>query len=212
MPVNLRFIFGGTFNPIHFGHLRLIENIHNLAPSSAIHIMPCANPPHRPQPTVSAEHRLAMVELAIAGADYITADPRELNRQGRSYSWLSVQELAREFPEDAIVWVVGGDAAAKFNTWREWRSILSKVSLLVVDRAGHVKTPLTDDVAEQLTHCDEFSQFIEQPKGAYWRYNAPILDISSTQIRQLIAENSSSRFLLPDSVIEYIQQHKIYSH
>lgn len=203
-------LFGGTFDPVHFGHLRLAENLHNLFPSAEIRLMPSATPPHREAPGATAEQRLAMLQLATEQLNHLVIDDRELRRAGESYTLLSVDELLSEFPGRAIILVMGDDAFAGLASWYQWQALVSKVNLLVVARPG-AQFKLSSELQAELTLCEDWQSLLKAPPGHLFRFESPLLEISATYIRQLMAENQSCRFLLPDSVIEYIHRHRLYS-
>ena len=206
-------VFGGTFDPIHNGHLRLAENLHNLAPEATIRMMPSARPPLREQPQTRAEDRLAMLKLAVAGSPHLVADDRELFREGKSYTLFSIQELAREYPDRPIVLVLGTDAYEHFSKWHQWQKIIELAALLVVSRPmDKIAENPVELAAPSLTmqQCDSIEQLVNAKNQAVFYYSAPMLDISATQIRDLVANMRSARFLLPQSVIQYIEQHNLY--
>ncbi len=203
-------LFGGTFDPIHYGHLRLAENLHNLLPTAEIRLMPSATPPHREQPGASAEQRLAMLQLATENLPHLKIDDRELRRDGESYTLLSVNELLKEYPEQPIILVMGDDAFGGLCHWFQWQSLLAKVNVLVVARPG-AQFQLSNELVSSITQCDRLDSLLHTQAGHLYRFESPLLEISATHIRQLIAENQSCRFLLPESVIEYIQRHRLYA-
>ncbi len=203
-------IFGGTFDPIHFGHLRLAENLHNLLPSAEIRLMPNATPPHREHPGATSEQRLSMLKLAIASSPHLSVDEREIRREGASYTVFSIQELRKEFPERPLLLVMGEDAIATFHEWYCWQEITQLAHVIVVSRPGHFEVSLAPEVKAHLTEFGDIHEMLEQKSGGIFRYHCPLLDISASQIRQLITEKRSSRFLLPETVIEYIDQQELY--
>ena len=216
MSNNPLIIFGGTFDPIHYGHLRLAENLHNLLPDAEIRILPSAQPPLRDTPQSSAADRLAMVKLAVEDTEHLVVDDRELGRSGMSYTFISALELAEEFPERRLLLLLGSDAYLRLNEWHNWRELTQLLNIIVVARP-------TEDLASnaimegfhhqlQLMRCDSINELLSVKSQAVYHYPAPMLDISATQIRQLIAKQLSPRFLLPRSVINYIQHHQLYEH
>ncbi len=205
-----RVILGGTFDPIHFGHLRLAENLHNLLPTAKIHLMPSASPPHRTKPGATAQQRLAMLELAVENIDHLHVDARELSREGDSYTLLSIDEMLQENPQQSIILVMGDDAYANLGSWYQWSSILDKVNIVVVARPGEfAKQPSADVLAKQ-TRCNSIEQLLSHRSGAVYRHFCPLLEISASYIRQLLAKKQSCRFLLPGSVLKYIKQNRLY--
>ena len=154
------FLFGGTFNPVHYGHLRLVENLHNLMPEAVVRMMPSATPPHRDAPDVSAEHRLNMVRLATQSMNHVVVDDRELKRQGPSYTSLSIDELATEYPNTAKILVMGDDAMAGFQSWHRWQDIIQQANILVIARPGATQQWLAAEVEPLIIRCDSVESLL----------------------------------------------------
>jgi len=203
-------VFGGTFNPVHYGHLRLAEDIHNLFPEAEIRLMPCATPPHRIAPKVSASDRLTMLQLATRDYAHLTVDPREINRSGTSYTWLSVSEIEQEEPERPLYLVMGDDAFAGLATWYEWQSLLGRVNIIIVARRGESSNLREISSTWPIIWHDSIHALKLQAGGGVFRYETPLLDISSSYIREQIEHRHSCRFLLPDVVLEYISANGLY--
>ncbi len=203
-------IFGGTFDPVHLGHLRLLEQIHGLLPSAKVKVLPNGDPPHREAPQVNAAHRLAMLQLACADLTYVTVDERELHRAGPSYTWLTVQELCSEYPETPIILVLGDDAAKELNTWHQWQALVKAVNILVIARDLEHQSELPKELTQHLREVSSVEALENISGGAFFRLACPLLQISSTYIRENLAKKRSNRFLQPESVIKYIFQHQLY--
>ena len=217
-------ILGGTFNPIHFGHLRpALELVESLR-LEHLHLIPCGMPPHREAPHVGAQQRLAMVEAAAAGEPAFVVDDRELRRDGLSYSLDTVQSLREEFPQQSIALIIGADAFRGFDTWYEWRAILDVAHVVVMQRPellanlaqapSPVKTdhPLSNVLQEFVSArlVDSVEALHAADHGCILNQNVTQLDISSTQIRHLIASGRSARYLMPDSVWQHIHEQGYY--
>ncbi|MCO7227383.1 nicotinate-nucleotide adenylyltransferase [Pleionea sp. CnH1-48] len=203
-------IFGGTFDPIHFGHLRLVENLKNLLPDADILLVPSAEPPHRDSPGASSQQRLAMLKLAVEGVDRVQIDDRELRRSGPSYSILTMQELRAEYPLRPILWIMGSDAAAHLHRWHRWQEIAQSASVLIVARPGTEREAMPEVLAQDFNWCETLSELAVNANGQIGWQQCPLLDISATQIRTLLKQNQSIRFLLPQSVIKYIEEQRLY--
>lgn len=132
-------IFGGTFDPIHCGHLEVAEYLSSRLPFSAIHFIPCFLPPHRQAPNASPEHRLTMIKIAISGHPQWIADDIDFKRRSPSYMVDTLKLLHRADPPTTWCLIVGMDAFAKFNGWHEWQEILKLCHLVVVNRPGFDK-------------------------------------------------------------------------
>lgn len=205
-------VFGGTYNPIHFGHLRsALELVEKLGLDS-LGLMPCAQPPLRESPACSAEHRAAMVELAVAGDAHLYCDKRELSRSGKSFTIDSLTELRAEFgPERSLCMVMGCDALLEINRWHRWRELLEQAHIVVIARPGW-EFPVEGEVAQwlQLHRADTAAALRTAAAGSVLVEELRPLDISSTEIRELLAAGRSARYLVPESVLDYIYTHALY--
>jgi nicotinate-nucleotide adenylyltransferase len=208
-------ILGGTFNPIHFGHLRMAEELADALNLDTVRFIPAANPPHKDAPAISAEQRAAMVKLAIANNDSFIFDDRELHRTGASYTLDTLLSLRKELgSQTSITLFMGSDAFTKFDTWHRWQEIISLCHIALVQRPqlrGHEHT-LSKTLETFLhNHYSENSDDMhQQAAGFVTMRQITALDISSTAIRNALQHGDSVRYLMPDNVIEYIQQHKLY--
>lgn len=205
-------VFGGTFNPVHYGHLRSAVELVERLGLERLHLMPCAQPPHREAPSCSAEHRAAMVELAVAAEPRLLCDTRELRRAGVSYTFDSLVELRQESGEgSSLCLVMGCDAVLNINTWHRWRELLDVAHIAVIARPGW-HFPDEGEVARWLQEhrTEAVGALRERPAGAVLVQNLRPLDISSTEIRALLAQGRSARYLLPESVLDYIQERQLY--
>jgi nicotinate-nucleotide adenylyltransferase len=210
-------ILGGTFDPIHFGHLRLAEEMLELANLREIRFIPTGTPPHRDMPQVSAQHRSAMVQLAIADQLAFVLDPREVDRTTPCYTVDTLRELRAELgAAQPLCLLMGGDAFLQLNTWREWEQLFELAHIVVGYRPGytleeriHTATPaLRQHYQQRLCAAEVLSQ---QPCGGIVELAIPKLEISATLIRSRVAEKRSIRYLLPNAVADYIHQHHLYN-
>jgi nicotinate-nucleotide adenylyltransferase len=211
-------ILGGTFDPIHYGHLRLAEELAGTLRLEQVRIVPSGTPPHRTAPGASAEHRLAMVERAAAGNAKFIVDAREVRRRGPGYTFDTLAELRAETGATrSLVLIVGADAFLEFATWHRWHDIFGLAHIAVAHRPGYplerwaerMPQPLAREYAARLmqqplaTHLSPFGGVIVVPFTA--------LDISATSVREMVRAAASPRYLVPDVIIEYIQIHRLYS-
>ncbi len=205
-------LFGGTFDPVHFGHLRMALELKQRLGLSDMRLVPASLPPHREAPGSSAEHRLAMLKLAVAQDGVLRVDDRELRRAGPSYTFDTLRELRGELgAETALVWAMGVDAFAQLHTWHRWRELLDLASIAVVARPG-AALPSVGPVADLLRghRVPDARALAEHPAGRVAVLELTPLGISATQIRHLIGQGLAPRYLLPDSVWHYIQEHQLY--
>lgn len=202
-------VLGGTFNPVHYGHLRTAIELQQQFALARLHLIPSANPPHRPAPEVAAEMRLAMVQLAVAGCTELLADGREVQRSGPSYTVDTLQQLRQDVGDEPLLLFMGMDAFAGIQSWYQWPRLLLYAHVVVMTRPGFSQMPLPSDLAA--ARIEDLAQLREKPAGYLFFQEVTQLAISATQIRSLLAAGKSPRFLLPDSVLDYIQQHKLYT-
>ena len=134
-------ILGGTFDPVHWGHVELAREVRAALGLSAVRFVPAGDPPHRAAPVATAAHRLEMVELAIEGFEGLEVDAREIARSGRSYTVLTLEDLRAEAPERPLALIVGADAFAGLPTWHRWTELFALAHLVVVARPGHMLDP-----------------------------------------------------------------------
>ncbi len=205
-------ILGGTFNPVHYGHLRSSLELVERLQLQQLRLMPCAEPPHREAPSCSAAHRAAMVKLAVAGEPRLACDARELQRSGKSYTIDSLQELRAELGAgQSLCLVMGCDAVLGITGWHRWQELLDWAHIVVIARPGW-NLPGSGVVADWLgNHRLESSQALQQRSaGGIIIEELRPLAISSTEIRGLMQEGQSARYLLPEPVLDYIQMHSLY--
>jgi nicotinate-nucleotide adenylyltransferase len=210
-------LLGGTFDPVHYGHLRLADDVQRALALPEVRLVPAGDPPHRSAPHASAADRLAMLKLARTEFPRLTIDRRELDRRGKSYTVLTLQELRREDPPRPLAWIVGVDALAGLPTWYRWRELFDLAHLIVVARPG-----VPTDFALPPALLSEWNTRItadpatlrERTSGAIHRQTITPQPISATAIRAALARGPEGaarvRGLLPDSVLAYIQRNGLY--
>lgn len=208
-------LLGGTFNPIHFGHLRMAQELAESLNLDEVRFIPAANPPHKPEPTITAEHRAAMVQLAIKDNPTFSFDDRELHRKGASYTIDTLQSLRAELGEQvSLVLMMGSDAFTKFNTWHRWQEIIQLCHIALVQRPVAVSKETLPKVLETFLHnhyTEHTDDLRESSAGFVTMQPITPLDISSTAIRNALQQKHSARYLMPDSVLDYIHAHQLYS-
>ena len=212
-------ILGGTFNPIHFGHLRMAQELAESLNLDEVRFIPSASPPHKLPPLVSAEQRASMVQLAIANNPLFKFDGRELHRTATdnmpSYTIDTLQSLRDELGENAsLVLFMGSDAFSKFNTWHRWDEIISLCHIALVQRPlASIKEPLPK-VLDTFLHnhyTENVDDLHEASAGYVTMQTITSLEISSTAIRNSLQNKQSARYLMPENVIEYIKSQQLYS-
>ncbi len=206
-------ILGGTFDPVHFGHLRPALEIRQALDIPSLSLLPCRTPPHRPQPRLSAAQRLELLELAVRDEPGLRIDTRELERDGPSWMVDTLRSLRDEIgAEQPLCLALGMDALAGLDTWHCWRDIPALCHLVVMQRPGN-DWPATGEVAEWLrgARCDAPRDLRHSPAGRVAAAPVTQLDISSTAIRALLAAGHNARYLLPEAVLQRITQEKWYA-
>jgi nicotinate-nucleotide adenylyltransferase len=204
-------IFGGTFDPVHIGHLRSALEVAEFMALDELRLIPSARPPHREAPQVSAQDRLAMVELAVAGLPPLRVDDRELKRDKPSYSIDTLESLRSELAaDDQLFLLIGWDAFCGLPTWHRWSELLEHCHILVLQRPdADSEAPETlRNLLAARSISDPLA--MEGPAGQISFIWQTPLAVSATQIRTLLASGKSVRFLLPDAVLTYIHAHGLY--
>ena len=205
-------IFGGTFDPIHYGHLRTAFELLQALRFEEVRFIPCGDPPHRGATFAAAVQRLRMAELAVAGQDGFTVDDRELRRKGPSYTIDTLLTLREEFSDRSLCLIVGMDAFLGLQEWHRWGEILDVAHIIVAHRPGWRAPdigPLGDLIAELGTHrIDNLHMTVN---GRIHIHAVTQLEISSTEIRDLVAAGRDPRFLMPDAVRDEIEKSGCYA-
>lgn len=204
-------IIGGTFDPIHAGHLRPALDIAEKLSLEEVRFVPSATPPHRWQPEASAEHRMNMVRLAIAGVKPFIVDDREYHREGASYTIDTVQSIRSEIGADTpFSMILGLDAFNSLTHWKDWKDIVETCHIIIAARLGYdIDKTLDDDLVNRVTK--NMNDLHEHAAGKVYYCNVTQLDISATLIREKIKENKACDYLTPAKVCDYIEAHKLYS-
>lgn len=204
-------ILGGTFDPVHIGHLRSAVEVAEMMALDELRLIPSARPPHRGEPQVRAVDRLAMVEQALAGMPVLQVDDRELKRDKPSYSIDTLESLRGELAaDDQLFLLLGWDAFCGLPSWHRWQELLQHCHILVLQR------PDADSDAPQALQDLLAARSISDPHGLQgpggqisFIWQTP-LAVSASQIRGLLASGKSVRFLVPDAVLTYIHAHGLY--
>jgi nicotinate-nucleotide adenylyltransferase len=211
-------ILGGTFDPIHYGHLRLAEELGESLRLEEVRFFPSGTPPHRSAPAVTADHRLAMTRLAAAGNARFTVDDRELRRAGPGYTFDTLKELRADLGDARpLALLLGADAFLEFATWHRWREIFGLAHVAVAHRPGFPVERWAERMPEPLAR--EYSARLMQqplaihlsPAGGIVIVPFTALEISATAIRDMLHAGVSPRYLLPGAVLDYIRSHGLYS-
>ena len=204
-------IFGGTFDPIHFGHLRTAFELLHALRLAEVHLVPAGNPPHRGVPLCDARHRLDMVRAAVADQPGLVVDDREVRREGPSYTVLTLRELREEAPGRPICLLLGMDAFLGLPQWHEWRSVFDLAHVVVAHRPGWT-APDAGTLGELIAARGTLrvEDLHESVAGRIHVRPVTQLEISSTDLRDLIVAGQDPRYLLPDAVRALIRDTGCY--
>ena len=205
-------LFGGTFNPVHFGHLRGAEEIRGAFGLQEVIFIPAAIPPHKaPGGVVEARHRLEMVRLATSTNPGFVVSDLELSRPGKSYS-IDTLHYFRERHGDCLFFIMGGDAFLEIETWKEFQNLFSLCNFIVMTRPGFERTTsqFPEILAPAFRYDTEIKAFVHTSGHTLYFNEITYLDISSTRIRKLITKGESVRYLIPFEVEAYIRAHGLY--
>ena len=216
IPGSVLGIFGGTFNPIHIGHLRAAEEVAGLFNLDKVIFVPSARPPHKsPAPVIDFQHRLAMVRIAVAERPGFLASDLEGRREGFSYTFETIEYFKAEYGESTrLLFLTGLDAFLAIDTWKEYRRLFDMTDFVVFTRPGAGVDLMGSLLQRRICpdyHWDEAQAAYCAPslKKVYFK-PITMIDVSSTSIRKMIRKGRSIRFLLPEGVRRYIIENKLY--
>lgn len=211
---NRTLYLGGTFNPVHIGHTRLALECH-LHTGAEVVFVPCADPPHKATPLIASDHRLAMLRLAIdelnatvTGRPVFQLDLHEIERGGYSYTVDTLSFLRQSQPHAVLVWVIGMDSLVNLNSWHRWHELTDFANLLVIDRPGWQK-PAVGAVAEWLRGRECAAEQFSVSGGVAFLTTTPV-SVSSSELRQQLAQGMPAKYLVPEPVDAYIRAHQLY--
>jgi nicotinate-nucleotide adenylyltransferase len=210
-------IFGGTFDPIHYGHLRLAEEIIETAKLAEVRFLPSGTPPHRGRPGADPRHRVEMARLAVAGNSRFIVDDRETLRAGPGYTYDTLTEVRKEIGNQRpIALMLGADAFLELATWHRWHALFDLTHVIVAYRPGFPIDTWQSRMPEPLAH-EYAARHMQQPLAVHLAPAGGIaavsmtgLDISATFVRSAVHAGSSPRYLLPDAVLDYIRAQGLY--
>lgn len=181
-------IIGGTFDPVHTGHLFIANEVRERLALDQIWFIPNKIPPHKERMVTSSEHRLEMIRLAIMGNEYFKVNSLEIDREGRSYTFDTITLLKEMYPDYSFYFIIGGDMVEYLPKWYNIDELSNIVQFVGVTRVGYeLDTPYSVEILE-----------------------LPTFEISSSMVRERVQDNQTIMYLVPDSVREYIKEHQLY--
>jgi nicotinate-nucleotide adenylyltransferase len=204
-------ILGGTFDPIHHGHLRSALEIQQALNLAEVRLIPCFQPTHRPPPLASPEDRLAMIQSAIIDEPMLTVDDCEIQRKGPSYLIDTLIHLRKHNPNTPLCFIMGIDSLVGLPSWHRYEEIIELAHLVVIHRPRYTMPEtgiISTLIKQRLQHNPEAVQ--KTLSGIMLLLSVTQLEISATEIRKQIAAGENPRYLLPNSVYKYIKEHGIY--
>ncbi|MFA5982988.1 MAG: nicotinate-nucleotide adenylyltransferase [Methylococcaceae bacterium] len=202
-------VFGGTFDPVHYGHLRSALEVANALNLRQVRLIPCSQPVHRAQPVALSTMRLAMLKLAVAHQVNLMVDDREINRPGPSYMIDTLASLKEEYTEEPLLLMLGSDSFKYLHKWERWQQLFDYAHMVVITRPSYTVQQLDDFLLARVT--DKRADLSQLQAGKLYFQQVTQLNISATAIRALVAAHQDPSFLLPDAIINYIKQHKLYT-
>lgn len=208
-------IMGGTFNPIHYGHLKCAEELFSTCKLDRVIFIPAAQPPHKDSGEIDAfDHRLAMVKLALSPYQHFEVNDIEARRTGKSYSVDTLEILHQLYPDDQFYFLIGMDSLNSLHTWHNYQQLFELCHLVVARRPGtkmtRFDTALPVAIRKQFCYDSVLNSFCHSSGHQLIFLEQTFLDISSTQIREKVSANQPISSLLPAAVAEYIKTHQLY--
>lgn len=206
-------LFGGTFDPIHLGHIQSASHTAKWLGIDRVVLLPAHIPPHKDQPTTPSSIRAKMVDLVCQEHPIFTCDKRELNRDKPSYTVDTLEEFKREFPHHQLYFFIGMDSLLSFTQWVQWQKILTLCHIVVATRPGYDLTKAQADTLQLLNQYQgSKDDALNLPYGKIVIAPEVTFDISSTEIRHSLRAQADTSHFLTDNVSLYIKKHKIYAH
>jgi len=208
-------ILGGAFDPVHNGHLHLATTFLKELDLAELRFIPVNNPAHRSTPLASSEQRLEMLKLAVENQAYFKVDDCELQRDEVSYTINTLKLIRKNIGDTPLCMLVGLENFKTLNSWHQWRSLLDYTHIVIANRPGSDtnKNKMDDEMQEFMNNfiTTSIKDLHRQSAGCIMKLDIPMLDISSTQIRNNFQTSLKSESLLPDKVLDFIQIHHLYN-
>ena len=205
-------LFGGTFDPVHYGHLRCADEARKKLKLNSLYLLPASIPPHRTTPRATPKQRMEMLRLAQAEFSQLLIDDREYRREGPSYMVDTLRELRLEFPQRPLLLLLGQDAANELHSWHDWQQLFTLAHIVILTRPGQ-KESYRQDLARQMHHREvsDVQELATTEAGGVLKLEVTPIDISATTIKSIIRLGRSPRSMLPDAVLDYIEHQQLYS-
>ena len=204
-------LFGGTFDPVHYGHLRCAEEARQKLNLDQLYLLPAGTPPHRSTPLATAKQRLEMLQLAQMEFPHLAIDDREVRRDGASYMVDTLKSFRQEFPQRSLLLLIGQDAANDLHSWFEWEQLFELAHIIILTRPG-VKMKYRQDMAKQLQRrlISDVQKLLRSEAGMVLQLEVASIDISATTIKSIMRLGRSPRSMMPETVWVYINENRLY--
>ena len=209
--MSIRALFGGTFDPIHQGHIDTALALLDELNIDTLHLMPNSVPPHRPQPAATAAQRLEMVKLACNTDKRLVAEDFELRSEQPSYTVKTLQNFKQQYPQDTLLFVMGMDSLVSLDSWYQWQQLTDLAHLVVMPRPGYELAQASEALGHYIKQhqCQQPGHLHQQSEGYIYLANTPLRDISATAIRNGL-HTKNHHDTVPAAVAEYIEQQQLY--
>lgn len=204
-------LFGGTFDPVHYGHLRCADEARQQLALEQLYLLPSGIPPHRDAPRASVKQRLEMLHLSMPEFPQLKIDDRETRRSGPSYMVDTLKEFRSTYPERLLLLLIGQDAVNHLHGWYHWQALFDLTHIVILTRPG-TKVEYRQDVAKQI-QCRSFEnteEIFHSQAGGVLNLKVSSIDISATTIKSIIRLGRSPQSMLPAAVLDYINENKLY--
>lgn len=204
-------LFGGTFDPVHYGHLRCADEVRQKLGLKALYLLPAGHPPHRGAPQATVEQRLDMLQLACREFPFLRIDDRETRRSGPSYMVDTLKEMRTGNEDQPILLLVGQDAANLLHTWFHWERLFELANIVILTRPGS-HGQYTPELAEQIQNrsVSDVQDLLNSGAGSVFHLQVESIDISASKIKRIIRSGRYPESMLPAPILEYIRQNRLY--
>ena len=205
-------LLGGTFDPVHFAHLRCAEEVREKLGLDSLYLLPAGSPPHRAAPQATRQQRLKMLQLALTEFPRLQIDPCELDRDGPSYMVNTLQEKRDENPDRPVILVIGQDAANQLSGWHHWQELFVLAHIVIMTRPGAV-ADYRQELAKQIQQrsCADAQSLFRSESGRVLSLQVAAIDICATTIKSLLRLGRSPQVMLPAPVLDYISAQGLYA-
>ena len=207
-----RALLGGTFDPVHYGHLRCADEARTRLGLNKLYLLPAGNPPHRGMPQATVRQRLDMLQLARREFPQLEIDDRETRRSGPSYMFDTLRELRSSLGHSPLVLLIGQDAANQLHTWYKWERLFELCHIVILTRPD-TPASYTSALAERVQPrlVSGVNELFETEAGAVFHLEVEPIDISASGIKHIIRSGDSPSSMLPEAVLQYIIENRLYS-